>query len=233
MTEADWLHGGNLAQMLRFANDRLGARKARQAAVAWCRRVAELFRDARCRRAWETVRRCAGGDVDAHELDAARAHVVSFLDYDPVSYEVFVEAAHALYYALSADFSDPRTLLNAAEHAATARAHHAPGRAAARLFFRQDAWLAERAYQCDVLRDLAGNPFREVRIDPAWVAANDGAAVRLARVIDAERRWEDMPILADALEEAGCTSADVLAHCRGAGPHENGCWVLDLLLEDG
>jgi hypothetical protein len=55
--------------------------------------------------------------------------------------------------------------------------------------------------------------------------------VKLAQVIYDERRFTDLPILADALEEAGCTNSDVLDHCRGPGPHVRGCWVVDLLLD--
>jgi hypothetical protein len=45
-----------------------------------------------------------------------------------------------------------------------------------------------------------------------------------------ERDFAGMPILADALEEAGCNNADILAHCREPGVHVRGCWVVDLLL---
>jgi hypothetical protein len=54
--------------------------------------------------------------------------------------------------------------------------------------------------------------------------------VQLARSLYEERRFEDMPVLADALEEAGCQDAAVLEHCRGPGPHVRGCWVLDVVL---
>jgi hypothetical protein len=87
---------------------------------------------------------------------------------------------------------------------------------------------AERAAQCDVLRDLFGNPFRPVGVDPAW---RTPAAVGLARTIYETRRFEDLPILADALEAAGCANPDILGHLRGQGPHVRGCWVVDLLLE--
>jgi hypothetical protein len=59
---------------------------------------------------------------------------------------------------------------------------------------------------------------------------NDSLVVRMAEAINEQRRFEDMPILADSLEDAGCDNADILAHCRGSGPHVRGCWVLDLLL---
>jgi hypothetical protein len=91
--------------------------------------------------------------------------------------------------------------------------------------------VALRSVQCDVMRDILGNPYRPVPvIDPAWLKWNGGTVRKLARAIYDERRHGELPILADALEEAGCTSADLLEHCRGAGPHFHGCWVLDLLL---
>jgi hypothetical protein len=84
--------------------------------------------------------------------------------------------------------------------------------------------------QCDVLRDIFGNPFRPVAVEPAWLAWNHGTVPAIARRVYDERRFEDLPILADALEDAGCTNADLLAHCRGGGPHVRGCWAVDLLL---
>jgi hypothetical protein len=67
-------------------------------------------------------------------------------------------------------------------------------------------------------------------INPIWLRWNDGTVVKLAQSIYDERRFTDLPILADALEDAGCADADILAHCRGPGPHVRGCWVVDLLL---
>ncbi len=60
--------------------------------------------------------------------------------------------------------------------------------------------------------------------------AGQGAVVRIARAIYAERRWQDLPVLADALEEAGCADREILDHCRRTGEHGPGCWVIDLLL---
>ena len=67
-------------------------------------------------------------------------------------------------------------------------------------------------------------------VDPFWLSANDGAALKLAQRISGERRWDLMPRLADALEQAGCTDAELLNHCRQPGEHSNNCWVVDLLL---
>jgi hypothetical protein len=78
-----------------------------------------------------------------------------------------------------------------------------------------------------LLQDIFGNPFRPVTADPEWLTAT---AVALAQTIYAERAFDRLPILADALEDAGCDNADILAHCRGDGPHVRGCWVVDLIL---
>jgi hypothetical protein len=90
-----------------------------------------------------------------------------------------------------------------------------------------DQVKAERYAQTRLLRDIIGNPFRPVTLDPAW---RTPAVVQVARSLYEERRFEDLPVLADALEEAGCQDAAVLGHCRGPGPHVRGCWVLDLVL---
>jgi hypothetical protein len=78
-----------------------------------------------------------------------------------------------------------------------------------------------------LLRCIVGNPFRPVACDPSW---RTSAVVGLAEAIYAERAFDRLSILADALEDAGCTHPDVLTHCRGDGPHARGCWVVDLIL---
>jgi hypothetical protein len=65
--------------------------------------------------------------------------------------------------------------------------------------------------------------------EPSWLAWNGGTVPRLVRAIGSEGAFDRMPVLADALEEAGCTDADILGHCRSGGPHLPDCWVLGLL----
>jgi hypothetical protein len=67
-------------------------------------------------------------------------------------------------------------------------------------------------------------------MDAAWLAWNGGAIPRLAQTIYGQRAFERLPVLGDALEDAGCADRDVLDHCRGDRPHVRGCWVVDLLL---
>jgi hypothetical protein len=80
------------------------------------------------------------------------------------------------------------------------------------------------------LFDIFGTPFHPLIITPDVGVWNDGTVVKLAQAIYEDRAFDLLPVLADALEEAGCTNADILGHCRGPGPHVRGCWVVDLLL---
>ena len=80
------------------------------------------------------------------------------------------------------------------------------------------------------VRDIFGNPFRPITIDPAWLTWHGGLLVSMSQQMYASRDFRDMPVLADALEEAGCQDQDILAHCRSGGEHVRGCWVVDLIL---
>ena len=87
---------------------------------------------------------------------------------------------------------------------------------------------AEHPNQVGLFRDTFGPLlFRPVTFDPAWRTAT---VTSLAHAIYDDRAFDRMPILADALEDVGCTNAEVLGHCRGGGEHVRGCWVVDLVL---
>jgi hypothetical protein len=81
-----------------------------------------------------------------------------------------------------------------------------------------------------LLRDIIGNPFRLVTVHADWLTWNHRMIANLAQAIYDDRAFDRLPILADALEDAGCGDADILGHLRGPGPHVRGCWVVDLLL---
>jgi hypothetical protein len=95
---------------------------------------------------------------------------------------------------------------------------------------RGDLRLLPRDQALALYRDIIGNPFRKVPVLKEWLAWNDRTVVKIAQAIYEERAFDRMPILADALEEAGCISADILDHCRQPGEHTRGCWLLDLVL---
>jgi hypothetical protein len=119
------------------------------------------------------------------------------------------------------------------------------GRAASALNFRRfklgkiraKVELRDRLYTIEatceerivaaIIRDVVGNPFRPVPFDPTWRTLQ---VLAVAGTIYDERRFEELPVLADALEDAGCHDTDTLNHCRQPGDHVRGCWVLDQLL---
>jgi hypothetical protein len=82
-----------------------------------------------------------------------------------------------------------------------------------------------------LLERLNAENFRTFPINPAWLAWNNGTVVKIAQAICEEYAFDRLPILADAVEDAGCSNNDILPHCRSNEPHVTGCWVVDLLLE--
>jgi carbon storage regulator len=78
--------------------------------------------------------------------------------------------------------------------------------------------------------EILYGPWPRPVLDPAWLMWQDRAVPRLARAMDEKEDYEALPILADALEEAGCTDTIILGHCRSAGRDVHGSWVVDLIL---
>jgi BTB/POZ domain-containing protein KCTD9 len=92
-----------------------------------------------------------------------------------------------------------------------------------------EVWSANRP-QCDLLRCIVGNPHRVVRLQPDELLSAESRAIRIAQRIVDKRTFESLPILADALEDAGCSIGAILKHCRDDRVHTPGCWVLDAIL---
>jgi hypothetical protein len=82
-----------------------------------------------------------------------------------------------------------------------------------------------------LVRDILGNPFRPNTAAPAWLAWNGGTVPKLAQAIYHERVFDRLPLLADALQDAGCENEEILSHCRRRGEHVRGCWLIDILLD--
>src|SRR5262249_23709471 len=89
------------------------------------------------------------------------------------------------------------------------------------------AKFQEEREQAVLIRDIFGNLFHPIILEPTWRIPQ---VVNLAQEIYDHRAFGRLPVLADALEEAGCDNAEILAHCREPGPHVRGCWVVDLIL---
>ena len=96
---------------------------------------------------------------------------------------------------------------------------------------RREELDVEAAHQCALIRDIFGNPFCPFPpLAPAVVAWNNDTVRRVAQAIYDERTFDCLSNLADTLELAGCTNAEILKHCREPGSHVKGCWVVDLIL---
>ena len=211
MTEADWDRCTDPQKMLELlrARGQASERKLRLFACACCRGIWHRLSDKCSRRAVEVVERFADGQATPQTF--RKWHWAAY-----EAYEVTGEAAYAVYAA------GHRVADLAASDAAEAAA---------------DAGQ-ERASQCDLLRDIVANPFRaEPAIDPACLTWNEGTVKRLAEAAYEERsvpegtlEQDHLAVLADALEEAGCTDEEILGHLRGTGTHVRGCHLIDLLL---
>jgi hypothetical protein len=191
--------------MLAFAAPHAGERKLRLFAVACYRRVWSRLGAGR-RRMVEVAEHYAAHSLGEVERDNQDLDWLAGLGY----------------------FDDAAACRAAAARRALAEPFRWAG--AVRTGVRDAAESAEAAAQCDLLRCLLGNPFRSAVLAPAWLAAEGGSAPTLARVISAEGRFEDLPVLADALEEGGCDQRELLEHLRQPGGHVRGCWALDLVL---
>jgi hypothetical protein len=255
VTEQEWLECKEPEKMLEYLREKVSDRKLRLFAVACCYRVWHLMTNARSRRVVETAERFADGDIlmDAwiaiseegeqafrqseRMADAIKSHAVREGTVACKS-EATCHAAAAAYYVGHYPFhtsdlpGNPQTVSSAVSIAFLYEKGVEMG---VTLTYSGEensgpmrtARSTERTKHVPLIRCIFGNPFRPVTLDPAWKTP---AVVQLARSPYEERRFEDMPVLADALEEAGCQDAAVLGHCRGPGPHVRGCWVLDLIL---
>lgn len=207
MIEAEWLEGADPQKMVHFLNGRVSDRKLRLFACAWCRCVWDLLTDEKpFRDAVEVAERFADDLASKKDLATAKKVSGAALERNGLA-----GVSGPAYCALGCAWSTTRMPVMSAALYPT-------------WVFTSEA---ERQRQALILRELVGNPFRPVPVDPSWLTP---AVVTLAQTIYNERAFDRLPLLADALEGAGCTNAGVLAHCRGRGLHLRGCWAVDLLL---
>ena len=223
MTEAEWMTCTDTTPMLNFLKGKISDRKLRLFACACCRRVGHLLTDERSQNAVELAERYADGEATAEELTTAYYQAnVAFNANDPTD----VSATRASHLASAIAYS--AVLYGAG---CTSLATDAVADTVADISTNAVAYSVakqgELAAQCNGLLDLIGNPFRSVTIDPSWFTPT---VLALANGIYQARAFDRMPILADALENAGCDNDDILAHCRQPIVHVRGCWVVDLIL---
>jgi hypothetical protein len=216
MNEGDWLGCTDPLPMLQFLRDKASARKLRLFAVACCRRVSEYPGFGR---GAAVAERAADGLATDAELAAARAEedrgfqqLLGQFSYVPAPPDLHGAAAPLAATASSAN--------EAAETASTCAAILGGDR--------------EPPAQAALLRDIFGNPFRAVRFNPALriptVTSLCQAAYEECSLPSGDLDATRLAMLADALEQSGCTSADILDHLRAPGPHVRGCWAVDVVL---
>jgi hypothetical protein len=210
MTEAEWLAATDpesLLVWLQFAaTARPSRRKLALASSGWARQVGRRIRSELIARAFHLTERGADGSVGQGDVAAFLSEFYGRGGGDDLS--IGLAAVRILW---------PHRVEEPPEESVGFVSRWAA------VYLRPNS-------RADILRDVIGNPFRPASLDPSWVTST---VVSLARQMYASRDYSAMPILADALQDAGCDSTDVLAHCRGPGPHIRGCWVVDLVLSKG
>ena len=197
------------------------SRKLRLFACAACRRLWRLMINAQSQALVEVAERYADGRATPTELRvAADANAATELpsggmgqEYLPI-YGAYMYVSRAVYWLSDADIPSVVGLLIDDLYGATVNDPDDPEE--------------EHIHQAALLRDIFANPLRPVAFDAAW---RTDTAVSLAKGMYESRDFGVMPILADALQDAGCDSEDVLNHCRDPEQtHVRGCWVVDLVL---
>jgi hypothetical protein len=220
MTEPEWLTCTNPHPMLAFLRAHSTERRAKLFACACCRTAWNLLDD-EARKAIRRLETFVEGEASEFDQLVARAEWLGNSAWDVTSWRFpllsqteqhVMRAIHATLFSSLPDVLDCCTEVGSA--------------------LRDTSSGAERsaATWTTLIREVFGNPFRQIAAESVWLTWNDRTVARIAKAIYDERAFSRMPILADALEDAGCDDANILNHCRGPGPHVRGCWVVDLIL---
>jgi hypothetical protein len=240
MTEQEWLCSGDPSAMLHYLHDqsamfrtrwqgpfhvrhwRTSERKLRLFACGCCRYVALWLQSDAARQVITLAEQYAEGQIDFATLERALAVA------DGAEQAVARQSSWADYSRRA--FEAVACLARRKVEEVVTAAH-----LAGRVFqswsgVNDEAVRANSAAQANLLREIVGNPFVPARLDPDLLSFNDGAVDRIARSIHEERAYGDLPVLADALVDAGCRGEAILTHCRQEkNAHCPGCWVIDLL----
>lgn len=205
MTEQEWLTCDDPAPMLEFLQGKASDRKLRLLAVACCNRASDLFKGDRS----------VAADIASLEFRA----------------DGNLEEAQASTWPFGTHY----IMRNVLKHndawvcawntvsVITSRSPHRNICSASELF-------KSLPYIPRALFEIFDNPFRPIVAEADWLSWSNGTVPRIAQRVYDERSFGNLPILADALEEAGCDNAEILNHCRQPGEHVRGCWVVDLML---
>lgn len=207
MTEEEWRRDFHSTNMMRHISARVSSRKGDLYGCACCRQLGKLLSEATLSLLLEVERRADDPERPAIDGETLTEAILKDRASSGFVYEAQFDAAILAmhwYWAADADVEGDAV-------------------AERDLFF-----VSALEAQSHLVRDIFGNPYRPVAFDPRW---RSESAVSLARTVYDTRDFSLLPILADALEEAGCDHPDVLNHCREPnGVHVRGCWVVDGVL---
>lgn len=247
MTDLEWDAATDPAAMLQlafgFETERILAHKLRRFVVAACRRVWQHLPYAPFRDAVEAIEALADGEIGPARLRT--------LADDADHFWQFEQERRYWWWRRRPDpslteFTPPQRLAGAGvcgiaraggvgpdvipylEHLAAAADPALAGTEGAPDTVRHDPrFHAEREAQAELVREVFGNPYWR---QPADRRRLTRTVVELGRLIDRERCYQRLPILADALLDAGCDDERVIGHCHSPTDHVRGCWVVDLLV---
>lgn len=228
-----FLRAGRGRALLRRMMDKGSVlRKQRLFLVACCHRIHDLLSDERSQQAITVVERQADQAASPPEIAHAQSEAASVykaLRPRSVASE-YTAACAVMEMTCLAERQSFSHCIYVADLAVLARmSSHRERHQATSDTANPDEIVRhqEEQSQAEYLRDLFGNPFHPKRVEAGWTTATVSA---LAGQMYETRDFGSMPILADALEDAGCTDSEILDHCRSPGPHVRGCWVVDLIL---
>jgi len=235
MTEADWQASGKPDEMLHFLWQRgsrrssPSGRKLRLFVCGCCRLAWDLITAPDVRLAVEVAELFADGQASTEQRDA---------DSLPLHIRLHQERRRdaTAHLAVLAGVENKHLRGAAVQAASLVRLRATAALESAPRPRPRGKWkrckAEQRALICNLVREIFGNPFRATApIPPEVLNWSNGTVRRIAVGIYEERAFEDLPILADALEEAGCSDVEIIDHLRGPGPHVRGCFALDRVLD--
>lgn len=232
MTEIEWLHSDHIDDLSRFVGaHNLTFRKSRLFQIACCRRVEHLVDDEEVLQllglAELFVDESAGLDALSYLHTQTRERLGRVIIDQPWHSPNSVATEAIL---LAADPNHDIQMNNQSDREPESAADFAS--LAVEFDGSVSHFTDEARHQIRLLHEIFGNPFRPVALDPRWQTST---VVELAHAIYKGFRrqaegYVGMPILADALTDAGCDDEQIIQHCRCEGPHVKGCWVVDLIL---
>jgi hypothetical protein len=243
MDADDW-DGTDLRRMVTLAAGRVSDRKLDLFNLWCCHALHPYLRDRRSVAAvryaerhvdegWPDTPERAAVRAAAKQAVAELAQWAHRCPRTPAEYRarrVYAQAALVAQQTVGSDLLPSRGVLSNAQFTACAYAWAnddsgatSPDDSPATRALRE----ANLRLQESIFRDIVGNPLRPAAFDARW---RTGDVLGLARAAYEDGAFERLPMLADALMDAGCDDAAILGHCQGLGPHARGCWVVDLVI---